>query len=41
MVRDTNENPIEDPNNPDSYLTQEIENTVGTVLPSIGLMIEF
>lgn len=41
VVRDENGNPIEDPNDPDSYLTQEIENTVGTVLPSIGLMIEF
>ena len=41
VIRDTNGNPIEDPNKPDSYLTQEIENTTGTVLPSIGLMIEF
>lgn len=41
VVRDGNGNPIEDPNNPDSYLTQEIENTAGTILPSIGLMIEF
>ncbi len=41
VVRDDNGNPIEDPNNPDSYLTQEIENAVGTILPSIGLMIEF
>ena len=41
VVRDDTGNPIEDPNNPDSYLTQEIENTAGTVLPSIGIMIEF
>ena len=41
VVRDDNGNPIEDPNNPDSYLTQEIENTAGTILPSIGIMIEF
>ncbi len=41
VVRDTNGNPIEDPNRPDSYLTKEIENTNGTILPSIGLMIEF
>ncbi len=41
VVRDDNGNPIEDPNNPDSYLTREIENTAGTILPSIGLMIEF
>lgn len=41
VVRDQNGNPIEDPNQPDSYLTKEIENTTGTILPSIGLMIEF
>ena len=41
VIRDDNGNPIEDPNNPDSYLTQEIETTAGTILPSIGLMIEF
>ena len=41
VVRDDSGNPIEDPNNPDSYLTREIENTAGTILPSIGLMIEF
>jgi len=41
VVRDDNGNPIEDPNKPDSYLTKEIENTTGTILPSIGLMIEF
>ena len=41
VVRDGNGNPIEDPDRPDSYLTREIENTAGTILPSIGLMIEF
>ena len=41
VVRDDTGNPIEDPNKPDSYLTKEIENTTGTILPSIGLMIEF
>jgi hypothetical protein len=41
VVRDDNGNPIEDPNQPDSYLTKEVENTAGTILPSIGLMIEF
>ncbi len=41
VVRDDNGNPIEDPNQPDSYLTREIANTAGTILPSIGLMIEF
>lgn len=41
VVRDDLGNPIEDPNQPDSYLTKEVENTAGTILPSIGLMIEF
>ncbi|MCZ4694234.1 TonB-dependent receptor [Ancylomarina euxinus] len=33
--------PIEDPNNPLAYKIKEIENDSGTILPSIGLMIEF
>jgi hypothetical protein len=39
--RDDSGNPIEDPNNPQSYVISEIENVSGTVLPSIGLMIDF
>ncbi len=34
-------NPVTDPNNTNAYQLKEIENTSGTVLPSIGLMIEF
>jgi len=41
VQRDINGNLIENPNNPDAYLTKEIENTNGTILPSIGIMIEF
>ena len=41
VVRDEAGNPVEDPSNPDNYLLREIENTTGTILPSIGLMIEF
>jgi len=41
VVRDDNGNPIENPADPSRYLVKEIENTTGTVLPSIGLMIEF
>ena len=41
VVRDDSGAPVVDPQNPDSYLTREIENTAGTILPSIGLMIEF
>ena len=39
--RDDSGNPIVDPNNPLSYVISEIENVSGTVLPSIGLMIDF
>jgi len=39
--RDDSGNPIKDPNNPQSYEISEIENISGTVLPSIGLMIDF
>ena len=39
--RDDSGNPIIDPNNPQSYELSEIENVSGTVLPSIGLMIDF
>lgn len=41
VYRDDNGNPIEDPNNSSAYLTREIENFSGTVLPSIGLMVDF
>ena len=41
VVRDENGEPIEDPNDSSRYLMREIENTTGSVLPSIGLMIEF
>ena len=33
--------PVEDPNDPTKYKLKPIENISGTVLPSIGLMIEF
>lgn len=41
VVRDDQGNPVEDPNNPNAYQTKLIENTTGTLLPSIGLMVEF
>ena len=40
VVRDTNGNPIISSVNPLSYQTQFIENLNGTVLPTIGLVIE-
>ena len=39
--RDDSGNPIIDPNNPQLFVISEIENVSGTVLPSIGLMIDF
>ena len=41
VERDANGNPIEDPNNPGSYLPNLIVNETGNVLPSIGLILEF
>lgn len=38
---DANGNPLVDPNNPDSYLLDRIENTSGTVLPTIGVIVDF
>ncbi len=39
--RDALGNPLEDPMNSMRYAIYEIENTNGTILPSIGIMIEF
>lgn len=33
--------PIVDPNDPDMYLYKFIENTIGTVLPTLGVIIDF
>ena len=41
VERNDSGNPIIDPNNPQSYQISELENISGTVLPSIGLMIDF
>lgn len=41
VVRDDNGNPMEDPNDPSRYQTKLIDNTSGTVLPSVGIMLEF
>ncbi len=41
IKRDAEGNGIIDPDNPGSYQLSEIENVSGTVLPSIGLMIDF
>ena len=41
VEKDAAGNPIENPENPQAYKIYEIENTTGTLLPSIGVMIEF
>ncbi len=41
VQRDAEGRAIEDPNNPNRYLGRNIENTSGTLLPSIGVMVEF
>jgi len=41
VVRDDAGNAIEDPSNPDAYLTKIVKDQSGNVLPSIGLIIEF
>lgn len=40
VVRDANGAPVLDPNNPGSYQVRTIENQVGTLLPSIGVVID-
>ncbi|MGD1840145.1 MAG: TonB-dependent receptor domain-containing protein [Thermonemataceae bacterium] len=40
VVRDESGMPVTDPNNPEAYLPQFLSNTNGTVLPSIGIIVE-
>ena len=40
-ITDENGNKISDPNDPSRYQIKYLENTAGTVLPSIGLQFEF
>jgi hypothetical protein len=41
VVRDDQGNPVVDPNDPNRYQLRTLENSVGTVLPSIGVIIDF
>jgi outer membrane receptor for ferrienterochelin and colicin len=41
VIRDEFNNPVQNPENGQYYLIDEIENTSGTILPSIGIMLEF
>jgi hypothetical protein len=40
VVRDANGLPVLDPNNPGHYQMRQIENTLGTLLPSLGVVID-
>ncbi len=41
VVRDANGNPVIDPLDPTKYQAKYLDNPTGTILPSIGLVIEF
>lgn len=41
VVKDANGNPVTDPNNSSAYLTTKLPNTSGSLIPSIGIMIDF
>lgn len=41
VYKDANGQPLVDPANPNAYLTRQIPTSNGTLLPSIGVMIEF
>ncbi len=41
VERDVNGAPISNPNNPDYYIPRFIDNTAGTIIPGIGIVVEF
>lgn len=41
VLRDDAGNPMTDPTNPNAYLTRQYDNEIGTLLPSIGLQLDF
>ena len=41
LVTDANNTPLIDPNNPSAYQTELLSNVAGTVLPTLGIIIEF
>jgi len=43
LIRVTDENgiPVTDPENPDKYVLKTVESTAGTILPTLGIMVEF
>ena len=41
VEKDANGNNLVNPNNPDYYVPKQIENTSGTIIPTLGFIIEF
>ena len=41
VVRDVDGNPVENATNPGAYQINQLENSSGTILPSVGIMLEF
>ena len=43
LLRVTDENgvPVTDPENPDKYVLKTLKSTAGTILPTLGIMVEF
>lgn len=41
VVRDSNGMPVEDPNDPTRYQTKLIDNTTGTTIPSLGVIVDW
>lgn len=41
IERDSNGNPLTSPTNPDSYIPRLVENTSGTLIPGLGVVVEF
>lgn len=41
VVRDAAGNPLEDPNSPSAYQVKTLPNISGTLLPSVGIIVEF
>lgn len=41
VVRDNNQQPVESPDDPSRYLIKELQNTTGTIIPTLGIIVEF
>ena len=41
VVRDNNLQPVEDPSDPSRYQIKELKNTTGTIIPTLGIIVEF